>query len=181
MNSKVLLQACAMGLASLFFGSLAKGQNAQSIYDFKIRSLDGKVIDFSRYKGKKLLIVNTASKCAYTPQYADLQKLHENYSDKVVVLGFPSNDFLWQEPGSNQEINNFCQKNYGVTFQMFEKVEVKGRGRHPLYQWLKEKSGETPSWNFCKFLIDKNGEFVAFFNSKKNPLDQEIIDKINRE
>src|SRR5687768_8377486 len=117
-----------------------------SIYDFKVKSLDGKEIDFSQYKGKNILIVNTASKCGYTYQYEDLQKLHEKYNDKVTVLGFPANNFLWQEPGTNSDIAEFCQINYGVDFQMFEKISVKGGDKHPLYKWLEAKSGKSPSW-----------------------------------
>jgi glutathione peroxidase len=149
-----------------------------TIYDFKMKSLDGQDIDFAQYRGKALLIVNTASKCGYTPQYGDLEKLHEQYGDKVTILGFPANNFLRQEPGSNQEIASFCERNYGVKFQMFEKISVKGRHKHPLYQWLSGKSGRTPSWNFCKYLIDKNGEVVGFYSSKVSPLDAEIIQKI---
>ena len=165
-------------MLSLFGCKTASTQDVpQSIYEFKIPALDGEVIDFSKYKGKKLLIVNTASKCGYTPQYAELQTLSETYGD-VVVLGFPANNFLWQEPGSNEEIAEFCQKNYGVTFQMFEKISVKGRDKHPLYQWLEKQSGETPSWNFCKYLIDENGKYVAFYSQKVKPLDQEIVSLI---
>lgn len=172
-----------VGIGSVLFGKLFSGQadavQAGSLYDFKMKALDGELIDFAKYRGKNLLIVNTASKCGYTYQYEDLQKLHEQYGDKVTVLGFPANNFLWQEPGSNNEIAEFCQKNYGVTFQMFEKISVKGKDQHPLYQWLKAKSGESPSWNFCKYLIDKEGNFVAFYGKKINPLDKEIIEKIN--
>jgi glutathione peroxidase len=96
------------------------------------------------------------------------------------VLGFPANNFLWQEPGSNDQIENFCKENFGVSFQMFEKISVKGKHQHPLYQWLEAKTGRTPSWNFCKYLIDKNGEVVGFFPSNVNPLDKEIIDKITQ-
>ena len=105
-------------------------------YSFKVNSLEGQTIDLSKYKGKKVLVVNTASECGYTPQYADLQKLHEAHGDKVVILGFPANNFGGQEPGSEEEIAAFCKKNYGVTFQMMEKVSVKGDDKHPLYQWL---------------------------------------------
>lgn len=164
---------------SLFGSKKAPAQDApESIYEFKIPALDGELIDFSNFKGKKLLIVNTASKCGYTPQYAELQTLSENYKDKVLVLGFPANNFMWQEPGSNEDIAEFCQKNYGVTFQMFEKISVKGKDKHPLYQWLENQSGELPSWNFCKYLIDENGKFTAFFSQKVNPLDDAIISKI---
>lgn len=151
-----------------------------AIYDFKMKSLDGQDIDFAQYRGKALLIVNTASKCGYTPQYGDLEKLHEQYGDKVTILGFPANNFLRQEPGSNEEIATFCERNYGVKFQMFEKISVKGKHKHPLYQWLSAKSGHTPSWNFCKYLIDKNGEVTAFYSSKVSPLDTKIIQKITQ-
>lgn len=148
-----------------------------SIYDFKMKSLDGNMIDFSQYKGKTLLLVNVASHCGYTPQYADLEKLHENYGDKVIVLGFPANNFGAQEPGTNAEIAEFCQKNYGVKFQMFEKISVKGEDQHPLYAWLKEKSGQEPSWNFCKYLVKPDGT-VKFFPSKVKPLDPEILNEL---
>jgi glutathione peroxidase len=176
----VVILVGIMGVGSVLFTKLFSRQQTPvgSIYDFKIKSLDGELIDFERYRGKTLLIVNTASKCGYTYQYEDLQKLHENYGDKVTVLGFPANNFLWQEPGSNTDIASFCQKNYGVTFQMFEKISVKGKDKHPLYQWLEAKSGESPSWNFCKYVIDKNGNVAGFFGKKVNPLDQQIIDKI---
>ncbi|HEU5291226.1 MAG TPA: glutathione peroxidase [Cyclobacteriaceae bacterium] len=151
-----------------------------SIYDFRIKSLDGKEIDFSQYKGKNILIVNTASKCGYTYQYEDLQKLHEQYSDQVTVLGFPANNFLWQEPGTNADIAEFCQKNYGVDFQMFEKISVKGSDQHPLYQWLEAKSGKTPSWNFCKYIIDKQGNVIGFYPATVKPLDSAIVNKITR-
>jgi glutathione peroxidase len=157
--------------------SLMLNINAESIYDFKMNSLDGKEIDFAQYKGKNLLIVNTASECGFTPQYADLQKLHQEYGDKVVVLGFPANNFGGQEPGSSKQIAEFCQKNYGVAFQMFEKISVKGGDQHPLYQWLKEKTGQEPSWNFCKYLVKADGT-VKFFPSKVAPLDKEIINAL---
>jgi glutathione peroxidase len=151
--------------------------SSSSLYDFKINSLEGKLIDFSQYKGKTLLIVNTASKCGYTPQYTELQKLHETYGSKVTILGFPANNFGAQEPGSNEEIASFCQKNYGVTFQMFEKISVKGDDQHALYAWLKEKTGQEPSWNFCKYLIKPDGT-VKFFASKVKPLDKEITSEL---
>ncbi len=145
------------------------------LYDFNLTALDGSTVDFSRYKGKTLLIVNTASECGYTPQYADLQKVHELYKDKITILGFPANNFGGQEPGTNAQIASFCQKNYGVTFQMFEKISVKGADQHPLYQWLKEKSGKEPTWNFCKYLVKPDGT-VKFFASGVNPI--EIVDEI---
>ena len=151
--------------------------SGESIYDFKVPGLDGTTIDFSAYKGKKIMIVNTASQCGNTPQYADLEKLHEDFGSKVVVLGFPANNFGSQEPGTNSEIAEFCQKNFGVKFQMFEKISVKGDDQHPLYQFLKEKTGQEPGWNFCKYLVKPDGT-VKFFNSKVKPLDSEIIDAL---
>jgi glutathione peroxidase len=150
---------------------------ATSLYDFKMNAIDGSVIDFAQYKGKTLLIVNTASECGFTPQYADLQKLHEQYGSKVVILGFPANNFGGQEPGDNHQISSFCQKNYGVTFQLFEKISVKGKDQHPLYQYLKEKTGEEPSWNFCKYLVKPDGT-IKFFPSKVKPLDKEIVESL---
>lgn len=151
--------------------------SATSIYDFKMNSIDGQEIDFKQFKGKTLLIVNVASKCGFTPQYADLEKLHEQFGDKVVVLGFPANNFKSQEPGTNAEIAEFCQKNYGVKFQMFEKISVAGADQHPLYQFLKEKTGQEPTWNFCKYLVKPDGT-VKFFNSKVAPLDSQIVDAL---
>ncbi len=148
-----------------------------SLYDFKLNTLDGTAIDFSLYKGKTLLIVNTASECGFTPQYAELQKLHEAFGNKVTILGFPANNFGGQEPGSNAQIASFCQKNYGVTFQMFEKISVKGSDQHALYAFLKEKTGSEPSWNFCKYLVKPDGT-IKFFASKVNPMDKQITDEI---
>ncbi|MFN9782463.1 MAG: glutathione peroxidase [Sphingobacteriales bacterium] len=152
---------------------------AASVYDFKVPSLSGDTIDFSKYKGKYLLIVNTASQCGYTKQYADLEKLYEGNKDKLVIVGFPANNFGGQEPGSNAEIKEFCQKNYGVTFPMAEKVSVKGSDIHPLFQYLtsKEKNGVQDAeikWNFTKFLLDKNGKLIAVFPSAVNPTSEEI-------
>ena len=141
-----------------------------SIYDFKMNSLEGKLVNFEQYKGKTLLIVNVASKCGNTPQYADLQKFHEQYGSKVAILGFPANNFGAQEPGTNGEIAEFCKANYGVTFQMFEKISVKGDDQAELYKWLKEKTGNEPTWNFCKYLIKPDGT-VKFFNSKVKRMD----------
>ena len=148
-----------------------------NFYDFKIDSLEGKEIDFSQYKGKTLLIVNTASKCGYTPQYEELQKMHELYGNKITILGFPANNFGGQEPGTNLQIAEFCKANYGVTFQMFEKISVKGSDQHPLYAWLKEKTGEEPTWNFCKYLVKPDGT-VQFFKSSVKPMDKQILDNI---
>jgi glutathione peroxidase len=162
-------------MKTLFAVLFVFAMSASSVYDFKMNSIDGELIDFAKYKGKALLIVNVASKCGYTPQYADLEKLHEQYGDKVVVLGFPANNFGGQEPGSNLEIAEFCQKNYGVKFQMFEKISVKGDDQHPLYQFLKEKTGSEPSWNFCKYLVKPDGT-VKFYPSKVKPL--ELADEL---
>jgi len=148
-----------------------------NLYDFKLNSLEGKQIDFAHYKGKTLLIVNTASQCGYTPQYADLQELHEMFGDKVTILGFPANNFGGQEPGTNAQIATFCKKNYGVAFQMFEKISVKGNDQHPLYQYLKEKTGKEPSWNFCKYLVKPDGT-VKFFASGVNPGDDAILNEL---
>ena len=150
---------------------------ASSVYDFKMKSINGDVIDFAKYKGKTLLIVNVASQCGFTPQYADLEKLHETFGDKVTILGFPANNFGSQEPGTNQEIAAFCDKNYGVKFQMFEKISVKGSDQDPLYAWLKEKTGQEPSWNFCKYLVKPDGT-VKFYPSKVKPMDKEILDAL---
>lgn len=165
----------------VLFSAFLGLSHPKTIYDFKLTAIDGTEIDFENYKGKKLLIVNTASKCGFTPQYEDLQKLYELYGDQVTILGFPSNNFMGQEPGSNSEIAEFCKLNYGVEFQMFAKIDVKGKNKHPLYEWLssKEQNGwndKEPSWNFCKYLIDENGKLVQFHKSNVNPLDQSIID-----
>lgn len=157
---------------------------ATGIYDFKVPGLDGSTIDLSAYKGKKILIVNTASQCGYTPQYADLQALHEKYKDKLVVIGFPANNFGQQEPGSNEDINSFCKKNYGVSFLMAEKVSVKGSDIHPLFSYLtaeaKKMGVEDPiRWNFTKFLVDEKGKLVAVFPSKVKPMSEEIVKYLN--
>jgi glutathione peroxidase len=154
-------------------------------YSFKLKSLDGDTIDFSKYKGKKVLIVNTASKCGFTPQYEELQKLHTQYGDKVTVLGFPCNQFGGQEPGTSSEIVEFCKKNYGVTFQMFEKLDVKGNDQHPLYKWLTDKSlngwnDKAPGWNFCKYLVNEKGELVEFYGSTVSPTGNKIVGDISK-
>ena len=157
----------------------------QSLYDFKVKSLDGKMVDLSVYKGKKVIILNTASKCGFTPQYADWEKFYEENKSKVVVLGFPSNQFGGQEPGADSEIAAFCQKNYGVNFPMFSKVDVKGESKCELYKWLttKELNGwneKEPSWNFCKYLINEKGELVNFFASGVKPTSKEFLDALNK-
>jgi len=178
---------------------LAATLTGGSIYDFKVAGLDGD-IDFSKYKGKKIMIVNTASMCGNTPQYADLEKLYEKYKDKLVIVGFPANNFGQQEPGSNEEIKEFCTKKYAVSFPMAEKISVRGDDIHPLYKWLvdqsKELAKDVPSdnskdivwkkflqdpviWNFTKFLIDENGKLVAVFHNKVNPMSDEVLKYLN--
>jgi len=152
-----------------------------SIYDYKIEALDSdETIDLSDYRGKKMLLVNVASKCGYTPQYEDLQRLHETYQDRLVIIGFPCNQFLFQESGSEDQIAAFCQKNYGVTFPMTTKIKVKGSGKHPIYQWLTSKKlngvdDYSVSWNFNKFLVDEQGRLVGHFKSSVEPFDEKII------
>ncbi len=150
----------------------------KSIYDFKMKALDGSEVDFTKFKGKTLLIVNTASKCGKTPQYEGLQKLHELHGDTLMVLGFPANNFLWQEPGSSEDIASFCERNYGVKFQMFEKIDVKGSDKNPLYQWLEAQTGETPDWNFAKYMVSADGSKVTFFSSSVQPMDEKILSNI---
>ncbi len=168
-----------MGLISFFAERLSASrppkQSDKSFYEFKAESLSGEEIDFEKYRGRKVIVVNTASRCGYTPQYKDLQKIHEQYGSRVDVLGFPANNFLWQEPGSNESIAEFCEKNYGVDFQMFAKVSVKGKDQHPIFQWLEEQTGKAPGWNFCKYIINEQGKVVAFFPSKVKPSDPEIL------
>lgn len=160
--------------------STTQQMSKQSIYDYKLKSIEGKEIDFSVYKGKKLLIVNTASECGYTPQYTDLQALHEKHGNKLTILGFPANNFGGQEPGENAEIGAFCQRNFGVTFQLFEKSDVVGADMNALYKWLTSKNlngwnEEKPNWNFCKYLISENGELLKFYSSAVSPLSDEIV------
>jgi len=152
----------------------------KSIYDFKVAALDGTVIDFSKYKGKKILIVNTASKCGFTPQYEALEKLYEQNKDHLIVIGFPANNFLFQEPGGNDKIAEFCKKNYGVSFPMAAKISVKGKHMAPLYHWLTEKQyngykDTNVKWNFQKYLINEKGELVGVFYSKTTPDSPEIM------
>lgn len=170
----------------LFFAPQPKGGDVpKSIYDFKVESLTGGTIDFSQYKGKKIMIVNTASKCGFTPQYAELEALYKQYSDKLVIVGFPANNFLFQEPGSNSEISEFCQKNYGVSFPMAAKISVKGKDMAPIYRWLTNKDyndfqNSSVKWNFQKYLIDENGKLVAVFAPKTSPKSPEVIQAIEK-
>ena len=151
----------------------------KTIYDYKVEALDGSEINFADFKGKKILIVNTASECGFTPQYADLENFYKQYKNHLVIVGFPANNFGSQEPGSNQEIAAFCQKNYGVTFPMAAKVSVKGEDKAPIFKFLTEEelNGVKNSeilWNFTKFLLDENGKLIDTFVSTTKPTDEAI-------
>ena len=166
---------------------LASGVFAQqSFYDFKVKDIEGNNFDLSSLKGKKVLVVNTASKCGLTPQYEQLQELFEKYGgDNFTIIGFPANNFANQEPGTNKEIEEFCQKNYGVTFTMMDKISVKGDDMNPLYQWLTQKSkngvmDSEVSWNFQKYLIDEKGNLVKMISPKVKPTDEEVVAWISK-
>lgn len=168
---------------SLFSKSNAQSKPSESIYNIKINSLQEKPINLNDYKGKNILFVNVASKCGFTKQYEDLQKLHETYKDKLVVIGVPCNQFGGQEPGTFKEIETFCQANFGVTFLMTEKVDVKGSNQHPLYQWLTKQSKNgnmdtSVKWNFQKYLVGKNGELIDYYLSVTNPMSEKITNHI---
>lgn len=165
-------------LFSLFSASQAQ-EPSQSIYDIKINSIDNTPINLSDYKGKKILFVNVASECGFTSQYEDLQKLYTEYQDKLMIIGVPCNQFGGQEPGTATEIKTFCQANYGVTFLITEKVDVKGASQHPLYKWLTEKAlngtkSSSVKWNFQKYLIDENGAFIDYWYSITKPMSGKI-------
>jgi len=169
-----------------FFVSLliAVTLTGTSIYDFKVPGLLGNEIDLAQFKGKKIMIVNTASKCGNTPQYADLEKLHEKYKDKLVIIGFPANNFGEQEPGTKEEIAEFCKKNYGVSFPMADKVSVKGDDIAPIYKFLEEEAAkkglaDPVKWNFGKFLLDEKGNLVATFSPKTLPMSEEVLKYLN--
>lgn len=170
-------------ILTLFAIAAAMTATAQtkSFYDFKIQTIDGEEFDFAKLKGSKVMIVNTASKCGYTPQYEKLEKLYKARGGKdFIIIGFPANNFGGQEPGSNKEIAEFCQKNYGVSFLMASKVSVKGSDIHPVYQWLTQKAQNgvadaKVAWNFQKFLIDENGKWVKSLSSNVDPMSDEII------
>jgi len=166
----------ALLLSSLFAAS--------SIYEFKVEGLEGGSIDFAKFKGKKIMIVNTASKCGNTPQYAELEQLYEKYKDKLVIVGFPANNFGQQEPGSNEDIKEFCTKNYGVSFPMASKISVKGDDVAPIYKYLTEEAKklgfEDPvKWNFTKFLLDENGKLITVIHNKTKPMSEEVLKYLN--
>ncbi|MDR1055393.1 MAG: glutathione peroxidase [Prevotellaceae bacterium] len=165
---------------------LVMAQTGKSFYDFKVKAIDGSDFDLSGLKGKKVLVVNVASKCGLTPQYKDLEALYQQYGgDNLEIIGFPANNFGAQEPGTNAEIKEFCTTNYGVTFPMMEKISVKGDDIDPLYKWLTEKSEnrvmDAPViWNFQKFLIDENGNLVDSVHPKESPTSDKIVNWITR-
>ena len=170
----------------LFFAMMVLVSNlsAQTVHSFKVENIDGKVVDLASYKGKKIMIVNTASKCGLTPQYESLEALYKKYKSKdFIIIGFPSNDFFKQEPAGNAEIKDFCQKNYGVSFPMMAKISVKGSDMHPVYQFLTQKAkngleDSSVQWNFQKYLINSNGELEKVIAPSTLPTDAEIINWI---
>jgi glutathione peroxidase len=165
---------------SLFFLPAIAQPVPQSIYDFKVDGLTGGTIDFAQFRGKKILIVNTASHCTYTPQYGQLEALYKKYQDKLVIVGFPCNNFFFEERGNNKEIEEFCKKNYGVSFPMASKISVKGRKQAPIYTWLTNErynhfKSVSVKWNFQKYLIDEKGQLVAVFYPNTRPGAPEVI------
>jgi len=163
---------------------IAVTMSGTSIYDFKVAGLDGNEIDFSQFKGKKIMIVNTASRCGNTKQYTDLENLYQKYKNTLVIVGFPANNFGAQEPGTNEEIQEFCKKNYGVTFPMAEKISVKGSDIHPLYKFLTEEAekkgfSDPVKWNFTKFLVNEKGELITVIHNKVNPSSDEVSRYLN--
>jgi glutathione peroxidase len=170
-------------MKTLILTALLLFATASSIHTFEFKTIDGKTMSFSDFKGKKILIVNTASKCGYTSQYEDIEALYKQYNSKLVIVGFPANNFGGQEPGSNSDINNFCKKNYGVTFIMASKVSVKGSDMDPIFQWLTTQDNPDFTgdirWNFEKFLLDENGKLIHRFRSGTNPTDKKLTDHIN--
>lgn len=170
------LQSCTQQKKEI---SQDKNTPMKSIYDYKVESIDGKEINFADFKGKKILIVNTASECGFTPQYKDLEQVSKEYADKVVVVGFPANNFGGQEPGTNTEIGAFCEKNYGVTFPLAAKVSVKGDDTAPIFKYLSDKDlngvkNTAIMWNFTKFLVDENGHLIDSFISTTKPTSESI-------
>jgi glutathione peroxidase len=172
-------------MKTLFFSLILSAiVTASSIYEFKVPGLDGKEINLAKYKGKKIMIVNTASKCGNTPQYDDLEKLYEKYKDKLVIIGFPANNFNAQEPGTNSEIAEFCKKNYGVTFPMAEKVSVKGEDIAPIFKYLVDEAtkkgfADPIKRNFTKFLLDEKGELITVIHNKTKVTSEEVLKYLN--
>lgn len=178
-----------MKKATLFISLIVMATMAfsqKSFHDFKVEDIDGKEFDLSTLKGKKVLVVNTASKCGYTPQYEQLESIYKNYGDeKFTVIAFPANNFANQEPGSDAEVEEFCKKNYGVSFPIMSKISVKGDDQHPLYRWLTHKSengvmDSDVKWNFQKYLIDENGKLVDMVETKVKPDDEKIVSWIKK-
>ena len=175
------LMTAAGGITPMLDSTSDIRSGAPKIYTFSVKTIDGEARSLSAYSGKVLLIVNVASKCGYTPQYEGLESLYERFKDKGFrVLGFPSNDFLWQEPGSDAEIKEFCSATYGVSFDMFSKISVKGTDQHPLFKYLTEETSVAGpvKWNFQKYLVTRTGEVVAKFASGTEPLDKEVVKRI---
>lgn len=157
----------------------------KDFYKFTIKSVDGEPIDLAAFKGKKILCVNVASYCGYTPQYEGLQKLYEKYMGKLIIIGFPCNQFAFQEPNSGAQIKQFCTSKYHISFPLTEKIDVKGKHQYPIYQWLTQKSlndvaDHEVKWNFNKFLLDENGKFLSYFSSKVTPSDSALISMIEK-
>jgi glutathione peroxidase len=192
----IILTVALMGvlttLAGFMFGNKNEAASApkimtapnKSLYDFTVNGIDGKPVALKQYAGKKVVILNVASKCGFTSQYADWEKFYEQHGEKIVVLGFPANNFMGQEPGSNEEIAQFCKLTYGVKFPMFGKVSVKGNDQTPLYAWLTKKelngwNDKEPSWNFCKYVVNEKGELTNFFASNVKPDDAEFRKAVN--
>lgn len=171
-------------LTTLSTKSSQDKMNINSIYDIKINAINGKPINLSQYKGKHILFVNVASKCGFTPQYKDLQELYNQYQDKLQIIGVPCNQFGNQEPGNEETITSFCEINYGVTFLITEKVDVKGKNQHPLYTWLTKSinngvKNSTVKWNFQKYLVNPNGTLIDYYLSTTSPLSSKIIKHLN--
>jgi glutathione peroxidase len=180
MRTLAVLFAAVLVLTMSQFAAAA----ASSVHEFKVKDIDGKDVDLSKYKGKTLLIVNVASRCGNTPQYKQLQELHEKYKDKgLAILGFPANEFGKQEPGTDAQIKEFCTSTYNVSFDMFSKIVVKGDGIHPLYAYLTSadanaKTAGEVKWNFAKFLVDKDGKVVDRFDPRMKPDDKKVVEAI---
>ena len=182
----VTLSIALMAMTKIAMNGASEKHKPMNLYQFSIQTLEGEDFDLSSLKGKKVMLVNTASKCGLTPQYAQLQELYEIHgNDQFEIIGFPCNDFAAQEPGSPEEISSFCEKNYGVSFPMMQKVHVKGENQHPIYTWLTNKAKNGVSdykvrWNFHKFLIDENGNLVKEVRPRISPIDEEVLSWIKK-